>query len=127
MLRRVRSDLAAADIETRVNAQVARKYWRRLVHYQREVHYPGTSKLYTEIDVELDNFFIEVTTGRGKGKLAQSLRQQNPIANPHGKQNILFVTGRLGHWRRAGIINQGTLVADGTGNMPWELLDIFVN
>jgi hypothetical protein len=128
MLRSVRADLRSADPAKQLEAQVARRYWRDLVAYDRTVLYPGTSRSYAQVDVELRHAIIEVTTGRGEGKMGQINRLMNPLVNPQGTQVIMFSSNsrHVPSLRIRDFNMRGGLVAHGPGAQAWSMLDSFV-
>lgn len=127
MLRQVRADLASANPAVALEAQVARRYWRDLVAYDRRVLYPGTAREFGQVDVELSNAIIEVTIGKGSRKVGQVReRLMSPLVNPDGKPIIVFGPRMTKPNQIRDINMAGGVVAHGQGDAGWQMLDHFI-
>ena len=89
LLQRVRAATRSPDPTIRIEGQIARRFRRRLHAFQHEVRVAG--RRVGEIDVELDDVIIEVTSGRGRKKFQQIQRlMHNRDLNPGGKRVVVF-------------------------------------
>ncbi len=89
LLQRVRVATQSPDPTIRLEGQIARRFRRVLRAFQHEVRVAG--RRVGEIDVELDDVIIEVTSGKGRKKFQQIQRlMHNPDLNPGGKRVVMF-------------------------------------
>ena len=88
LLQQVRAAAQSADPAVRLEGLVAQRFRNRLVSFQRKVSMGG--RIVGEIDVELSDAIIEVTTGTGRGKVAQVGRLMSIAVNPSGKSVVVF-------------------------------------
>ena len=107
---RVRKALQSRKFSVRLEGAVAQRFRNVLVSFRRDVFTGKGKEKLTDIDVELTNVIIEVTTGRGTGKTRQVTRLLTPLANPTGKKVIVFGK-RLGPNVQKSIRKAGGFVA----------------
>jgi hypothetical protein len=90
LVNRVAVAVNSPDRETRLEGQVARALIDDLVLFQRKITNPVTKREVGEIDVEVANAIIEVTT-TDESKTKEVLKEKNnKHMNPKGKQVILY-------------------------------------
>jgi RHS repeat-associated protein len=92
-------------VAVKLEGQVALTYEDELVAFQKQI-FDAAGRTLGDIDVELENAIIEVTTGGGD-KFGQMLKYLTPAFNPLSKPVILFAPnitnpGRIEAFKNAG-------------------------
>ena len=98
LLKKVRKALQHGDKRKKLEAKVARRFYKELVNFNEDIFNRNGTK-FTEIDVELKNVIIEVASGGGKGKTKQMINQLL-VAQKKGKAYIVFAPNLGLHLRK---------------------------